>query len=164
MRYILAFFLFSLCVFSQNDNSINKLTVSAGFQGIEMTYGLNLTEEIALGTSIGLGGGYSIEDQHLEYKINFSEYIPFLKSNLGWYYNERKNNYVSFQTKYSFGRGSDVDYNKLILNEIHWGMNRKISKNVLFNFHLGFGDAYDFDTKSNRITPTIGVTLKYSIL
>lgn len=146
-----------------------------GPQGLELKYDIPFANNFILKASAGIGAGYYVDDGTLTYSFNFSNPVPFIKSQVNWMYNKDKRieqgkslqnnagNYVGLQTKYSFGKGSYTDLNSTLLTEIHWGIQRNLGQKIFFSTQIGIGYLYDFDLKDNAVSPTFGLSLGYFI-
>lgn len=117
----------------------------------------------------------SAENSSATYSLDIVKPVPFLKSKLKFVYNINKRiekeknirnnagNYIALQTKYSFGRSANSTYNRSMLTELHWGIQRDLGGNFLFNTHIGLGYLGDFNSNSWAFSPPIGVSFGYRI-
>jgi len=61
-----------------------------------------------------------------------------------------------------FNKEDKEQLSKVLLTEIQWGIQRKLIKNVIFNFNFGVGHANDFTTKQQSFYVASG--LKFSFI
>ena len=54
-------------------------------------------------------------------------------------------------------------YNPALLTEVHWGLQRSLGGNFIFNTHIGLGFVSDFDTSSTAFSPTFGLAFGYRL-
>lgn len=102
-----------------------------------------------------------------------------MKSEFKYYYNREKRerkgknnlnnsgNYIAFQTKYNTKIFSlsktELPLENTLLNEIHWGIQRSLGGNWLFNFHTGLGYTRDLDFSDASIYPALGIKFSYKL-
>ena len=146
-----------------------------GFHGLSFGYELPISNKFVWENAIGAGMGMNAEDNSASYTLDVVRPVPFLKSKLKFVYNIEKRirkekvtvhnsgNYVSLQTKYSFGKSGSFAYNPALLTEVHWGLQRSLGGNFIFNTHIGMGFLSDFDADSTALTPTFGLAFGYRI-
>jgi hypothetical protein len=108
----------------------------------------------------------------LKYYYNFNDKIEnfntktkkrFTKGYKGFTKGYNSGSYFAFQTKFTTDRLFDKEdkLSKVILKEIQWGVQRKLFKNFIFNFHLGIGHANDITTKQNSFYVASGLKFSY---
>ncbi len=143
--------------------------------GLSFAYELPLSNKFVWENAIGTGMGMSAENSSATYSLDIVKPVPFLKSKLKFVYNINKRiekeknirnnagNYIALQTKYSFGRSANSTYNRSMLTELHWGIQRDLGGNFLFNTHIGLGYLGDFNSNSWAFSPPIGVSFGYRI-
>lgn len=160
---------------NKSDTLDNFAKIELGLHGLSFAYELPLSNKFVWENSIGAGMGMSTENNSLTYSLDVIRPVPFLKSKLKFVYNINKRianeknirnnagNYIALQTKYSFGRPANNTYNRSMLTELHWGIQRNLGGNFLFNTHIGLGYLGDFDSNSGALSPTIGVSFGYRI-
>lgn len=144
--------------------SKEDIKIGIGLQGIELSVNSKIHNKFYLELGAGLGGGYSI-DGGFSYTFSLQNITPYTKGIVKWNYVDlnRKRNFVSLQTKYSFGNSSTYNMNQALLTEFNWGIERHLSEKTIFDLHLGLGQIRDFKTKESLIIPTIGFSFKYSL-
>lgn len=185
---LLAFTFFSFGAIAQTTEPIKSAELvpmaklELGLHGIGVGYELPFSEKLSANFSAGLGGGYSIWNNHFQSTFVLNEPVVYFRSELKYTYNRNKRlyksksilnnagNYVAFQTKYTtrrvFGSPSmyDGDYtflNRTLLNEVHWGIQRPLGQKFLFNLHLGLGYAHDFYFDEGQLYPAVGIQFAY---
>ena len=159
-----------------NADNLDKFgKIELGFHGLSFGYELPVSNKFVWENAIGAGMGMSAEPGAATYSLDVLRPVPFLKSKLKFVYNINKRfekeknirnnagNYIALQSKYSFGRGGNNTYNRSLLTELHWGIQRNLGSNFLFNTHIGFGYLGDFNSNSGTLSPTIGVAFGYRI-
>ena len=86
------------------------------------------------------------------------------------YYNEFKRQLkgqedkINISMTFSFGNKNDIDLNKSLLTDLHWGIQRSIGSNFYFRTHVGIGYLQDFDLSKGNLTPTLGFKFGYNLL
>ncbi|WP_372917675.1 hypothetical protein [Salegentibacter sp.] len=159
----------------KNDNLDNFGKIELGFHGLSFGYDLPISNKFVWENAIGAGMGMSAENNSASYTLDITRPVPFFKSKLKFVYNINKRiekekitlnnsgNFVALQTKYSFGRGGSNTFNPAMLTEVHWGIQRSLGGNFIFNTHIGLGFVRDFDTNSTAFSPTFGLAFGYRI-
>ena len=175
MNKIIYFSIFTLLsgnLLSQTYSSLGR--VELGGQGLEIGYSHLLSNATFVKISGGIGAGYNVNDGSAEYIFSFNNPVPFIKGSLNYFYNKEKRlsknksidnnsgNFWGVQTKYSFGSEKDIELNKTLLTELHWGLQRSLGGNFFFNSHLGIGYLYDYKVKNGSINPTVGLSFGYN--
>jgi len=168
-------------LFSQDESLDNQFKVEFNFISTGISYEMPINDSFLLDLSLGIGGGYRLNSGFTGEWILNSPPAGFGKAELKYYYNREKRvkkgknninnagNYIAFQTKYNterFSMPNDINIeplNKVLLNEIHWGLQRSLGGNWLFNFHLGLGFARDFDFSENSVYPALGIKFSYKL-
>jgi hypothetical protein len=157
------------------ENLDNFGKIELGFHGLSFAYELPLSNKFAWENAIGAGMGMNAEPGSATYSLDVVRPVPFLKSKLKFVYNINKRieknknirnnagNYIALQSKYSFGRVGNNSYNQSMLTELHWGIQRNLGSNFIFNTHVGFGYLGDFTSNSGSLSPTIGLAFAYRI-
>jgi hypothetical protein len=169
--------LFSLTSFSssaQEDKLQKQFKVEFNFLGIGASYEMPLSKKWVLDLGAGVGGGVDLDDA---YVWDFNSSLAFYtKGELKYYYNREKRakknknninnagNYFGLQTKYfsqRFTQTADIEpLTNSLLTELHWGLQRSLGDNWLFNFHIGIGALRKLDEDRGLLSPAIG--LKFS--
>lgn len=159
----------------KSDNLDNFGKIELGLHGLSFAYELPLSNKFVWENAVGAGMGMSAENSTATYSLNVVRPVPFLKSKLKFVYNINKRiekeknirnnagNYIALQTKYSFGRPNHNTYNRTMLTELHWGIQRNLGGNFIFNTHVGLGYLGDFNSNSGALSPTIGTSFGYRI-
>jgi hypothetical protein len=168
-------------LFAQEESLEKQFKLEFNFISTGISYEIPINKKFLLDISAGVGGGYRFNDGFSAEWIFNSPLAAFGKTELKYYYNRSKRekkgkinlnnsgNYIAFQTKYnsrrfSIANDSSIEpLNSVLLNEIHWGLQRSLGTNWLFNFHLGFGLARDFDFSKNSIYPALGLKFSYKL-
>jgi hypothetical protein len=167
-------------LFSQESKLQKQFKTDFNFLGIGLSYEIPISEKWTVDLSSGVGGGYRVGNDGLTVVLPFNSSVAaYLKSEFKYYYNREKRerkgknnfnnsgNYIAFQTKYNSKRFS-LSKNKIplentLLNEIHWGVQRSLGGNWLFNFHTGLGYARGLDFSNGAIYPTLGIKFSYKL-
>lgn len=176
--YTLSFVFLCHVGFTQTE-SFGK--IDFGFQGLAIGYEAGLNDNLALNTSAGIGGGYSSKDfptgREVGYSFELGDPTLHALAELKYFTNQEKreergkrtslnsSNYLAYQIKYAASNESQADNNESLLNEIHWGFQRRLGEesNFLFNMHLGLGYLYDFEFKDGQLVPTVGGKFAFKI-
>lgn len=186
-----ALLLFSYKGFAQSNEDqtptqlVNMASVEAGLHGMGLGYEHVFTDKWVVNLSTGLGRGYFIDDPAFYNGFSSSfiinQPVAYFRSNFKYLYNREKRlskgkgilnnsgNYIGFQIKYTTRRvfgstewdQSRDPQNRTLLNEVHWGIQRPLGQNFLFNFHLGLGFGADFDFKNSQLYPALGLQFAY---
>jgi len=158
-----------------NDGYKSVGVVEVGTHGVDLGYNILVGEKSFLTIEAGAGSGLNVNDGSAEYVFSFKNPVPYTKLSYAINYNKRKReekgkslknnsgNFVELQMKYSFGDKKDIDLNKTLLSEIHWGIQRNLGSKFYFRTHIGIGFLRDFDFKDSNITPTLGIKFGYII-
>lgn len=172
--FIFCILLVNSLLSQQTYSSLSK--VELGGQGIELGYSHLISNSTFIDVSGGVGAGYNADDGLAEYVFSLGKPIPFLKTSINYFYNKEKRlakgksiknnsgNFLGFQMKYSFGNNDDIDFNKSLLTEFHWGIHRTLGGNFFFDSHIGIGYLHDYTVRNGSITPTIGISFGYSFI
>lgn len=154
--------------------------IDLGIQGLGFTIEPRFLRKMTADLSAGIGPAYAIS-KYFEVEHRFSPAAPayYFSFTPKYYYNPGKRinknkrsdnnagNYIGFRVKYLRGGFySDVVSRFLLLN-LHWGMQRPIGNQFLFNIHLGAG--YDADITNYDVSYTYGafypaVDIKFSYI
>lgn len=175
--FTLAILLFSNFIWAQanEDNLESFARVNLGLHGLEASYELPLSERFVWENTLGIGMGANSYANGAEFHFDFLNPTPFVKSELKYIYNIKKReakgknisnnsgNYIGLQTKYSFGNANEYDLNRTTLTEVHWGLQRSLGGNFIFNFHIGLGYLSDYDTDEGAVSPTLGLRFGYRL-
>jgi len=173
----LATFLLFFNATSQEQDLQKLFKADFNFLGIGLSYELPISKKWTVDFSTGFGGGYRVDDGFAAEWILNSTPATYFKSEFKYYNNREKRfqkgrdnsnnsgNYWAFQTKFASQRLSESDnfvpLNNVLLNEIHWGLQRSLGGNWLFNTHFGLGLAADFNYDTFTLYPAIGIKFSH---
>ncbi|GHA51962.1 hypothetical protein GCM10007103_35440 [Salinimicrobium marinum] len=159
-----------------NDNLLDNFArINLGLHGIEGSYELPVSKKFVWENSLGIGMGANVNASSAEFNLDFGNLTPFLKSELKYVYNINKReskgknivnnsgNYIGLQTKYSFGNSKAYHLNSTSLTEVHWGLQRSLGGNYVFDFHIGLGYLNDYNTNEGAVSPTLGLRFGYKL-
>lgn len=175
--FTIGFLFFSTFIFAQSseDGLTNFARINLGLHGLEASYELPVSKRFVWENSLGIGMGANVNGGGAEFHFDFARPVPFLKSELKYIYNIEKRvskgknvlnnsgNYVGLQTKYSFGNSGTYALNRSSLTEIHWGIQRSLGGDFVFDFHVGLGYLSDYETEDDAISPTLGLRFGYRL-
>ncbi len=176
--YILILFTLSFnLIFSQEDYLENQLKLEYNLLGFGVSYETPISEKFLIDLGVGFGGGVDNAESYV-WEFN-SSLAAYFKGEVKYMYNREKRlkngksienntgNYIAFQTKYFTRRFSEnINFNPLqraILNEFHWGLQRSLGGNWLFNVHVGFGFLRNIDEDYNLVSPALGLKFSYKL-
>lgn len=166
----------------ESEALVRLAKLDIGLHGLGVAYELPFSERWSVDLSAGLGGGYSVWGNDFKSTFVINDPVAYFKSEVKYTYNRARRlsrsksiihntgNFIAFQTKYTtrrvFGSPSMYDggydfLNRTLLNEVHWGIQRPLGQNFLFNMHLGLGYAADFDFNDTQAYPAAGVRFAY---
>lgn len=179
MKRILLILLVIMSLNATAQNKENNLEnfgkIELGFHGLQFGYELPISNKFVWENALGAGMGMNADNSSATYSLDIIRPVPFLKSELKFVYNinrrikkekitvNNSGNYIALQTKYSFGKGENTTYNRSMLTELHWGIQRNLGGNFIFNTHIGLGYLGDFDTNNGAFSPTFGLAFGYRI-
>lgn len=156
--------------------------VDLGLQGIGLTYEPRISNKIVIDFSGGIGGGYDVSEKSFSYY--YSSPAFYFSVTPKYYYNLQSRlkkgkksqlnsgNYIGVRLKYSTPLNpsepnlwldpskTDYAYNTILTN-IHWGIQRAIGRNWLFNTQAGVGYARSIKYNTGTIYPSIDFTFAY---
>ncbi len=165
---------FNLTAQEQSRNLDKFGKIELGFHGLSFGYELPISNKFVWENALGAGMGMNA-DNGANYSLDVATPVPFFKSKLKFVYNINKRiekekitvnnsgNFIALQTKYSFGKSGSTTYNPAMLTEVHWGIQRSLGGNFIFNTHIGLGFVRDFDTSSTAFSPTFGLAFGYRL-
>lgn len=175
-KYLLAAFLVANTTACFAQSTLEKVgKVSLGLQGAEFSYELPLGKSLLLESAAGLGVGMEVDNDNSRYTFYVLDPVPFVSTELKWIYNREKReakeknnannagNYAGLQTKYSFGKNNSLALNKVLLTDIHWGLQRSLGTKFTLNTNVGLGYMYDFDTTYGSVAPVLRVKFGYRL-
>ncbi|WP_445748745.1 hypothetical protein [Polaribacter sp.] len=176
-KLIYLLMLFVLNLFSQEESLENQFKLEYNLLGVGVSYEIPISEKFLIDFGAGVGGGVDNAESYV-WDFN-SSLAAYFKGEFKYLYNREKRlkkgkslennagNYIAFQTKYFTGRFSEIDIfnplNRAILNEFHWGLQRSLGGNWLFNFHIGFGFLRNIDEDYNLLSPALGLKFSYKL-
>jgi hypothetical protein len=145
-------------IFGQTNNTNNAVTgltkIDIGLQGIGFSYEPKISDKLTIDLCAGVGGGYKIEENDFAYKV--LQPAAYFSATPKYFYNFQKKINKGKNTKFNSGdyfglrlkyvtplKGNNDETRNGVLTNIHWGMQRAIGGNWLFNLHLGVGYATD---------------------
>lgn len=174
----------SATMFSQENGKLEKMfKADFNFAGIGVAYELPLSKKWSVDLSTGIGAAANAVNSY-EVKWNLAKSpAAYFKSEFKYNYNIEKrfkkgkntinnsSNYWGIQTKYITPKFNEDDYavvdHNVLATEFHWGLQRSLGGNWLFNFHVGLGYAVDFDLGENdtssNLYPALGLKFSYKI-
>ena len=143
--------------------------------GVGVGYELPVAMDFTLDSGMGFSGGAQISKDKITFQKSFFAPTFYLKSELKYYYNRYvrvakklptrngEGSYFAFQNKFLTQRlfDSKSRLSNVLLYEVHWGIQRNVYDNFLFNFHIGLGRAHDFTTRGSTNYTAIGLKVSY---
>lgn len=143
--------------------------------GVGIAYELPVAKGFTLDSGIGFSSGAQIINDKINFQKSLFEPAFYLKSELKYYYNRYvrvakklstrngEGSYFAFQNKFVSQRlfDSKTRLSNVILYEVHWGIQRNLYENFLFNFHVGLGRSNDFTTGGSTFYTSLGVKVSY---
>ena len=143
--------------------------------GVGVGYELPVAKDFTLDSGMGFSGGAQISKDKITFQKSFFAPTFYLKSELKYYYNRYvrvakklptrngEGSYFAFQNKFLTQRlfDSKSRLSNVLLYEVHWGIQRNVYDNFLFNFHIGLGRAHDFTTRGSTNYTAIGLKVSY---
>ena len=170
-------------LFSQGNGELKKLfKADFNFSGIGIAYEIPLSKKWSVDLSTGIGASANVVSAYdVRWDLNRSP-SAYFKSEFKYNYNIQKrfkkgkntannsSNYLAFQTKYITPRFNKSPYlfpsNNVLATEVHWGLQRSLGGNWLFNVHTGLGLAFDLDIedKSKPVNLYLALGLKFSYI
>lgn len=143
--------------------------------GMGMHYEVPLSKVLALDSGIGFSSGATIVNDALKFKKELWNPSIYIKSELKYYYNRyvrvakklvTKNgegSYFGVQSKFLTQRllDSKEPLSNILMNELHWGIQRNLYPDFLINLHVGIGYANDFTSSGDTFYTAMGVKVAY---
>ena len=143
--------------------------------GVGVGYELPVAKGFTLDSGIGFSSGAQIINDKINFQKSLFEPAFYLKSELKYYYNRYvrvakklstrngEGSYFAFQNKFLTQRlfDSKSRLSNVLLYEVHWGIQRNLYENFLFNFHVGLGRSNDFTTGGSTFYTSLGVKVSY---
>ena len=143
--------------------------------GLGVNYEVPVAKELVLDSGVGFTSGVRVVGDKISYEKKIYNPCFYLKSELKYYYNRsqriangfsvanNEGSYFAVQTKYTTPRLLDNEFplSHVLMNEIHWGIQRTVYEDFLINVHVGVGIVADFTTKQNSNYTAVGVKVAY---
>ncbi len=160
-------FTLSFSAFSQEEPELQPMfKTDFNFAGLGLSYEVPIAKKWTIDLSAGIGASANVRSSYeVRWDLNRSP-SAYFKSEVKYNYNFKKrykkgknvannsSNYLAFQTKYITSRFDNDPYlftaNNVLASEVHWGLQRSLGGNWLFNFHTGLGIAKDFDLGNQK--------------
>jgi hypothetical protein len=173
--------------FSQDyKGSIPKLRtilkVDGGTSGLGFSFETPVGSEFLLELETGVGGGYVVEKQKVEYLTNYEDPSLYGALRGDFYFNRERRyrngntltqnsgNFIGIGVKYTTkGLIENLQANNVILTNLHVGIKRAFDKNWVFGGIVGAGYAHNLDWKNSsdyqggevKITYLLEVKISY---
>lgn len=151
-------------------SSIAKIDL--GFQGIGFTYEPRLSNSLTMDLSAGVGGGYNISEESLEYEM--LKPALYFSVTPKYYYNLQKRiakgktvlhnsgNYIGLRFTFNSPLYNKTDIiRRSILTNLHWGIQRAIGSRWTINSHVGIGYSQDIEYDFGTIYPALDFKFSY---
>ena len=169
----------SFVAFSQNTNKLPSLTkLNLELQGLSLSYEPRLGNSATIDLSAGIGtGGYDIWNDSFTYVVDPTSPTAFISITPKLYYNRAKRlakgkptdlnsgNYFGLRLKYtSRGIAENPDVRDALTFNVHWGLQRNLSKRWTLNSHFGVGyaiDATDLSNSDGSFYPALDLKFSY---
>lgn len=188
MKYIIMILSIFLSMISQNcftqdiktDTTALPYLQKAEFNvfGVGVAYELPVAKGFTLDSGMGFSSGAEIINNKIKFQKSLFEPAFYLKSELKYYYNRYvrvakklstrngEGSYFAIQNKFVSQRlfDSKTRLSNVLLYEVHWGIQRNLYKNFLFNFHIGLGRSNDFTTGGSTFYTSLGVKVSYLLV
>ena len=180
--HLLGLFLLVLSHLSYSQETITDTTALPYLQKAEFSvfgagvgYELPLSKVLSLDTGLGFSTGAQVVKEQLKFQKSLLNPAFYLKTELKYYYNRYvriakklptrngEGSYFAFQNKFLSQRLFDAKANlsNVMMYEVHWGIQRNLYENFLFNFHVGIGRAHDFTTRGSSNYTALGLKVTY---
>jgi hypothetical protein len=138
------------------------LKVDGGTSGLGLSFETPVGSEFLIELETGLGGGYVVEKQKVEYLTHYEDPSLYGSFKSEFYFNrgrryrngntltQNSGNFIGVGVKYtSIGIIKNLQPNNVILTNLHIGIKRAFDKNWVFSGITGVGYAHNLDWKSN---------------
>lgn len=170
---------FGITAFSQSVSKLQPLTkLNLELQGVSLSYEPRLGNSATIDLSAGIGtGGYDIWSDSFTYVVDPTSPTAFISITPKFYYNRSKRlakgksadlnsgNYFGLRLKYtSRGIAENPDVRDALAFNVHWGMQRNLSKRWTLNSHFGAGyaiDATDLSNSDGSFYPALDLKFSY---
>jgi hypothetical protein len=181
--HLLFFFFSSFFIVTAQETAIDTTELvylqKAEFNilGVGVNYEIPISKVLTIDTGLGFSSGVHVSGEMTRYKFNLLNPGFYVKSELKYYYNRYvrvakklpttngEGSYFGFQNKFITQRlfDSKSRLGNVMMYEVHWGIQRNIFKNLLFNFHVGLGRSHDFTSREGANYASIGIKVSYLI-
>ncbi|MQP52085.1 MULTISPECIES: hypothetical protein [unclassified Flavobacterium] len=145
--------------------------------GVGVNYEIPISKVLSLDSGLGFSSGVHVSGERIRYKYNLLNPGFYLKSELKYYYNRYvrvakklrttngEGSYFGFQNKLVTQRlfDSKSRLGNVMMYEVHWGIQRNVYNDFLFNFHIGLGRSHDFTSREGANYPSLGFKVSYLI-
>ncbi|MDP5001679.1 MAG: hypothetical protein NWQ14_00765 [Flavobacterium sp.] len=143
--------------------------------GFGANYEFPVSKVLSLDSGLGFSSGAHIPKDEVKFQKSVFNPSFYVKTELKYYYNRYvriakklptrngEGSYFAFQNKFLTQRlfDSKTPLSTIMMYEVHWGIQRNVYKNFLFNFHVGIGHSYDFTTTGSAFYTAIGLKAFY---
>ncbi|WP_297869163.1 hypothetical protein [uncultured Flavobacterium sp.] len=143
--------------------------------GLGANYEIPVSNVLSLDSGLGFSSGGQVINNTMKFKKSFLNPAFYFKTELKYYYNRYvraakklptrngEGSYFALQNKFLTQRLFDhkTPLSNMMLYEVHWGIQRNLYPNFLFNAHVGLGHASDFTTKGASFYSAIGLKVSY---
>ncbi|SHI62799.1 hypothetical protein [Flavobacterium haoranii] len=140
-----------------------------------VNYEFPISKALSLDSGLGFSSGAHLPKDEVRFQKNLLNPTFYLKTELKYYYNRYvrvakklptrngEGSYFALQNKFLTQRLFDqkTPLSNMMLYEVHWGIQRNLYPNLLFNAHVGLGHASDFTTKGTSFYSAIGLKVSY---
>lgn len=169
---LLVFSFVGISIYAQSDISLQKqFGVKANLvaPGFGAFYELPVSQKVL--SDFTLGFGMPILKAWGSVEIDDSRIKPYTRIGVRYYYNRAKRlrkgkeieynrgNFLGIQNKIMYGPISN-DLTTIFLNEVYWGVQTEIAKNLVLVFHIG-GAHYYTRYKEHYYSPLLDFKIKY---
>ncbi|WP_198675214.1 hypothetical protein [Pleomorphovibrio marinus] len=188
-RLFLCCFFFSgmnLLSHAQGDPAVDLIPkVEAGFMGLGVGLEYPVSQKGLIDIGLGMGGGYYRTAENFNFSLTGAP-VFYLNAGYRHTYNRQQmvlrsdntlhnsGNFFGGKIKYASQTLSDPNVedvlgelpprlNNVAMAEVHWGMQRPISRRFFFNFHVGVGFAWDMDYGGGALYPAANVMVAYNL-
>lgn len=177
---LVAFIFFSNFITSQEtitDTTALPYLQKAEFSllSLGVNYEFPISKVLSLDSGLGFSSGAHLPKDEVRFQKNLLNPTFYLKTELKYYYNRYvrvakklptrngEGSYFALQNKFLTQRLFDAKtpLSSIMLYEVHWGIQRNLYPNFLFNAHVGLGHASDFTTKGTSFYSAIGLKVSY---
>lgn len=143
--------------------------------GFGANYEFPVSKVLSLDSGLGFSSGAHIPNDEVKFQKSVFNPSLYVKTELKYYYNRYvrvakklptrngEGSYFAIQNKFLTQRlfDSKSPLSAIMMYEVHWGIQRNVYKNFLFNFHIGLGHSYDFTTTGSAFYTAVGLKASY---